>query len=88
MRRDSSSPEAYRADVQGPLRELLESIRQVILEVVPETRETIGHGMLDDPGLANLAAQKVADCSTTCAALALPTSSDRPIPRAPAAFPC
>ena len=58
MRRISSSPEAYRADVDGPQRELLEAIREVILEVAPDTKEGIEHGMLDYPGLANLAAQK------------------------------
>jgi len=58
MRRDSSSPEAYRADVESPQRELLEAIRAVILEVAPEVDECIGYGMLDYPGIANLAAQK------------------------------
>lgn len=58
MKRNTSSPEAYRSDVEGPLKELLEAIRRVILEVAPEVEETVGHGMLDYPGLANLAAQK------------------------------
>jgi len=58
MRRDSSSPQAYRDDVQGAQRELLDTIREVVLEVVPDVKEGIGHGMLDYPGLANLAAQK------------------------------
>ena len=58
MRRDSSSPQAYRDDVPGAQRELLDAIREVVLEVVPEVEEGIGHGMLDYPGLANLAAQK------------------------------
>jgi len=58
MRRDSSSPEAYRDDVEGPQRELLEGIRALILEAAPEVEECIGHGMLDYPGIANLAAQK------------------------------
>jgi hypothetical protein len=31
MRRDSSSPEAYRADVDGVQREILDTIRAVIL---------------------------------------------------------
>ncbi len=57
MRRDASSPEAYRAAVEGPQRELLEAIRELCLEV-PGVEEGIGHGMLDYPGLANLAAQK------------------------------
>ena len=58
MRRPDESPEVYRASVEAPLREVLEAVRSVVLEVVPEDRECIGHGMLDYPGLANLAAQK------------------------------
>jgi uncharacterized protein YdhG (YjbR/CyaY superfamily) len=58
MRRDSSSPGAYRRDVSGDQRELLESIRSVIREVAPEIKEGIAPGMLDYPGLANLGAQK------------------------------
>ncbi len=58
MKRDASSPKAYRADVSGPQSDLLEAIRKVILEVVPASSEGIAHGMLDYPGLANLAAQK------------------------------
>lgn len=58
MRRDSSSPAAYRADIDGPKRALLEAIRAVILEVAPDVEEGIEYGMLDYPGLANLAAQK------------------------------
>jgi hypothetical protein len=58
MRRDDSSPEAYRRDVDGDLQTLLEAIRDLILEVVPDVDEGIRHGMLDYPGLANLAAQK------------------------------
>jgi uncharacterized protein YdhG (YjbR/CyaY superfamily) len=58
MRREASSSEAYRSDVSGPQRAVLEAIRGVIFEAVPEIRETLGHGMLDYPGLANLGAQK------------------------------
>lgn len=58
MQRDASSPEAYLADVDGPQREILQAIRQVIREVVPDVEEGIEYGMLDYPGLANLAAQK------------------------------
>jgi len=58
MRRDDSSPEAYREAVAGEQRQLLESIRATILDVAPGVEEAIGHGMLDYPGLANLAAQK------------------------------
>jgi hypothetical protein len=58
MRRDDSSPSAYRKDVDGDLHTLLEAIRDLIFEVVPDVEEGIQHGMLDYPGLANLAAQK------------------------------
>ena len=58
MRRNDSSPSAYRKDVEPPLRALLEAVREVILDVAPDAKEGIGHGMLDYPGLANLAAQK------------------------------
>ena len=58
MRRDTSSPKAYRNDVDGKLRPILEAVREVIVDVAPQVEESIGHGMLDYPGLANLAAQK------------------------------
>ena len=58
MRRDASSPEAYRADVEGRLKDVLEEVRKVILDVAPDGEEKIGYGMLDYPGLANLGAQK------------------------------
>ena len=58
MKRDDSSPEAYRNDVEGELREILENIREVIFQVYDENQEIIEYGMLGYPGLANLAAQK------------------------------
>jgi hypothetical protein len=58
MRRNASSPGAYRRDVSGDQRVLLEAVRSVIREVAPEVKEGIAHGMLDYPGLANLGAQK------------------------------
>ena len=60
MQRDASSPAAYRSDVVGVHKQILEAIRDVILEVDPDAkaRERIEYGMLDYPGLANLAAQK------------------------------
>jgi len=58
MRRDSSSPQAYREAVDGPQRELLEALRDLVREVAPDIPESIGSGMLDYPGLANLGAQK------------------------------
>ena len=58
MRRNDSSPEAYRSDVTGEQSEMLEAIRGVIFEVEPDIEEIIEYGMLGYPGLANLAAQK------------------------------
>jgi uncharacterized protein YdhG (YjbR/CyaY superfamily) len=58
MRRNDSSPLAYRDDVSGEQSEMLETIRNAILSVAPDTEEIIEHGMLGYPGLANLAAQK------------------------------
>ena len=58
MRRNDSSPVAYRNDVTGEQSEMLETIRNAILSVAPDTEEIIEHGMLGYPGLANLAAQK------------------------------
>jgi len=58
VKRDASSPQTYRASVTGALRATLEGIRSAVLEVAPDTRETIEHGMLAYPGIAHLAAQK------------------------------
>ena len=58
MKRDARSPQAYRNDVTGEQSEMLETIRNAILSVAPDTDEIIEHGMLGYPGLANLAAQK------------------------------
>ncbi len=58
MKRDADSPEAYRNEVTGTQRDMLEAIRGAIFDVVPEAEEIIEYGMLGYPGLANLAAQK------------------------------
>jgi hypothetical protein len=58
MKRDSSSVEAYRSAVEGAQSEMLETLREIILSTVPGTEETLQHGMLGYPGLANLGAQK------------------------------
>jgi uncharacterized protein YdhG (YjbR/CyaY superfamily) len=58
MKRDVDSPEAYRRDVTGEQREMLDLIRDVVFDVAPESDEIIEYGMLGFPGLANLAAQK------------------------------
>ena len=58
MRRDASSPKAYCDDVKGAQRRLLDTIRALILEAAPDVDEGLRYGMLDYPGIANLAAQK------------------------------
>jgi uncharacterized protein YdhG (YjbR/CyaY superfamily) len=58
MKRDDTSPEAYRRSVEGLQAELLEAIRRVVLETAPSIEEGIRYGMLDYSGFANLAAQK------------------------------
>ena len=62
MRRNASSPSAYRTDVSGELSEILESIRSLIFEVVSQVKEGIKYGMLhyslNEKDLASLAAQK------------------------------
>ena len=58
MRRDDSSPGAYRADVEGEQSEMLEAIRALILMAAPDVDEKIDYGMLNYPGVASLAAQK------------------------------
>jgi hypothetical protein len=58
MKRDDTSPDAYCESVEGKQRELLEALRALVLESAPDVEEGIRYGMLDYPGLANLAAQK------------------------------
>ena len=58
MKRDDKTPQHYIDSVKGEQKELLLAIRAVILEVEPDSRETIEYGMLSYPELANLAAQK------------------------------
>jgi uncharacterized protein YdhG (YjbR/CyaY superfamily) len=58
MKRDDSSPQAYRDDVEGELSLMLETIRDVVFRVAPDVEEVIEYGMLGYPGLCNLAAQK------------------------------
>ncbi len=62
MRRDASSPSAYRADVSGEFSEILESIRSLIFDVASQVKEGIKYGMLHysmgEAELASLAAQQ------------------------------
>jgi uncharacterized protein YdhG (YjbR/CyaY superfamily) len=58
MKRDDRSPDAVRRLVKGHQAELLEALRTLVLETAPGLEEGIRYGMLDYPGLANLAAQK------------------------------
>ena len=58
MKRDVENPKAYLAEVEGEQRKILMLIRRAIRKVMPKCKEGLQYGMLDYPGLANLAAQK------------------------------
>jgi len=58
MRRDVESPKAYLADLNDKQGEIVKRIRSSIKKVAPGIGEGLQYGMLDYPGLANLAAQK------------------------------
>ena len=58
MKREAATPEAYRASLDEKDRALVDHVREAILDVVPSVEEGVRYGMLDYPGLANLAAQK------------------------------
>ncbi len=58
MKRDANTPADYVAAVPERQRALLETVRAAILRAAPDVTEGLRYGMLDYPGLANLAAQK------------------------------
>ena len=58
MRRDAETPADYVAQVPDGQKVLLETLRKAILRDHPDVVEGLRYGMLDYPGLANLAAQK------------------------------
>jgi len=58
MKRDVENPKAYLAEIEGEQRKILMAIRRSIRKVMPKCKEGLQYGMLDYPGLANLAAQK------------------------------
>ena len=58
MKRDVTTAAAYLAEIPEHQRPLLESLRGAIRKACPDVPEGIRYGMLDYPGLANLAAQK------------------------------
>lgn len=58
MEREAESPGAYVEQLEGEQLELVETIRRAIRRVVPDCEEGLRYGMLDYPGLGNLAAQK------------------------------
>ena len=58
MKRDAATPADYLAQVPDEQRALIESVRKAILSDHPDIVEGLRYGMLDYPGLANLAAQK------------------------------
>lgn len=58
MQRNHGTPDAYCADVPAPQGLILARIRELLLAALPGQPEGLRHGMLDYPGVANLAAQK------------------------------
>mgnify|MGYP001818693849 CR=1 FL=1 len=58
MKRDVGTPGEYLDALDEGQRALVEQIRAVIREVMPDFEEGLRYGMLDYPGLANLGAQK------------------------------
>ncbi|MCB9682893.1 MAG: DUF1801 domain-containing protein [Alphaproteobacteria bacterium] len=59
MKRPDDDPQTYLDSIDDPgLRATIEAVRALVREVAPEVVEGIRYGMLDYPGLANLAAQK------------------------------
>ena len=58
MQRDSSSPEAYRADVPPELSRLFDEVRSLIMDVAPDATEGIRYGMLSFGTVCVMAAQK------------------------------
>ncbi len=58
MKRTAATPDDYLAQVPHRQKPVLEALRTLILEGSPGIAEGLRYGMLDYPGLANLAAQK------------------------------
>jgi len=62
MKRDSSSPEAYRKTIEGEQLEVFDRIRRLISEIAPEAKEGMDYGMptyfIGDKNYVSLAAQK------------------------------
>ena len=58
MQRHAATPEAYRAAVPAAQAPILERVRHILLATLPGQPEGVRYGMLDYPGVANLAAQK------------------------------
>lgn len=58
MYREAATPKDYLQQIEGEQLELIEAIRSVIFQELPDQEEIIEYGMLGYPDLANLAAQK------------------------------
>lgn len=58
MKRDAATPALYLEQVPDGQRALIEVLRSAIHRDHPDIVEGLRYGMLDYPGLANLAAQK------------------------------
>jgi uncharacterized protein YdhG (YjbR/CyaY superfamily) len=58
MNRRADTPKQYLDSLEEDQLRIVKKIRKVIKKVAPKVVETIGYGMLDYPGYANLGAQK------------------------------
>ena len=58
MKREAATPADYLTQVPEVQRPLIDVLRSAILSIDPDLEEGVRYGMLDYPGLANLAAQK------------------------------
>ena len=58
MKRNAATPSEYLAQIPDRQKALLVSLRAAILRACPGVAEGVRYGMLDYPGLANLATQK------------------------------
>ena len=58
MKRDVDTPKAYLDQLEGDQLVLVKALRKAIRRAMPRFDEGLRYGMLDYPGLANVAAQK------------------------------
>ena len=59
MKRPHDTPQIHRESVADPdQRALVDRLRALILAAAPDVQEGVRYGMLDYPGIANLAARR------------------------------